>query len=111
MISLYALPPAFGLRNISPFCLKSAMALTFLKQPFELIEEADPRKAPKGKLPYMVCDGKTVPDSERILDFLDKRFDGGLYGSLTPRRNQYWSSIYRACRRTSLLDGGGKSLA
>lgn len=84
MITLYALPPAFGLRNVSPFCLKTEMALTYLNQAFELVEEPDPRKTPKGKLPYLVCDGETVADSERILGFLDDRFNGGLFGSLSP---------------------------
>ncbi len=85
MIQLYALPPAFGLRNVSPFCLKTEMALTYLKQPFQLIEEPDPRKTPKGKLPYLVKDGETVADSERIFSYLDKTFDGGLFGQLTPQ--------------------------
>lgn len=85
MIQLYALPPAFGLRNVSPFCLKTEMALTYLGQPFELIEEPDPRKTPKGKLPYLVHNGETVADSERIFEYLDKQFDGGLFGQLTPQ--------------------------
>ena len=30
MIQLYTFPEAFGLRNVSPFCLKIEMALTWL---------------------------------------------------------------------------------
>ena len=75
MITLYTLPPAFGLRNVSPFCLKIEMALTHFKLPFELICEQDPRKTPKGKLPYIVTDGETIADSELIY--------GSLYGDLT----------------------------
>ena len=85
MITLYALPPAFGLRNVSPFCLKTEMMLAHLKQPFELVEERDPRKTPKGKLPYLECDGEVIADSERILEFLDQQFDGALFGDLTPQ--------------------------
>lgn len=83
MIQLYALPPAFGLRNVSPFCLKTEMALTYLKQPFELIEEPDPRKTPKGKLPYLKHNGETIADSERIFAYLNQQFDGGLYEGLS----------------------------
>jgi len=82
MITLYTLPEAFGLRNVSPFCLKVEMALTYLKLDFDIALEADPRKAPKGKLPYMVIDGLTIADSELIFEHLDKITDGGLYGKL-----------------------------
>lgn len=84
MIKLYTLPPAFGLRNVSPFCLKVEMALTHLGIPFEHIAEPDPRKSPKGKMPYLVDDDLTIPDSELILEHLDEKSQGGLFGSLTP---------------------------
>jgi glutathione S-transferase len=83
MIKLYTFPPAFGLRNASPFCLKVEMALTWLDIPFEIIELADPRKAPKGKLPYIEIEGEVLADSELILQRLDEMTDGRLYGSLT----------------------------
>lgn len=84
MITLYTLPAAFGLRNPSPFCLKIEMALSYLNIDFEIATQADPRKAPKGKLPWLV-DGEIIPDSELILDHLDKKTNGGLFGSLTPQ--------------------------
>ena len=58
MIKLYTFPPACGLRNVSPFCLKVEMALSYLEIPFEIVEISDPRKAPKGKLPYVDIDGQ-----------------------------------------------------
>lgn len=97
MIKLYTLPPAFGLRNISPFCLKSEMALTHLKQPFEIVFEADPRKAPKGKLPYIEINGKIIADSELILAELDKTFDGGLYGDLSASQLAVGRAFTRLC--------------
>ena len=36
-------------------------------------ELADPRKAPKGKLPYLEVDGEKIPDSELIMEYLDGR--------------------------------------
>jgi glutathione S-transferase len=84
VITLYTFPEAFALRNVSPFCLKVEMALTHLGEEFEICMERDPRKSPKGKLPYIVADGVEMPDSELIFEYLDKKSDGGLYGNLTP---------------------------
>ena len=84
MIKLTIFPPAFGLRNVSPFCLKVEMALAHLKLEHEIAIEADPRKAPKGKLPYIVTDSdEVIADSEIVFDYLDKISHGGLYGHLT----------------------------
>jgi glutathione S-transferase len=83
MIKLYLLPPAFGLRNTGPFALKCEMALLHLKQEFELVPSGDPRSAPKGKMPYMDDGGTIIADSELILQHLDRKTNGGLYGHLS----------------------------
>ena len=85
-LKLVTLPPAFGMRNVSPFCLKIEMLLTSLDLPFEIGEEGDPRKAPKGKLPYLVVDGDVIADSELIAERLDKETSGSVYGSLTEKQ-------------------------
>ena len=36
MLELVTLPPAFGMRNVSPFCLKAEMLLTSLGLPFKV---------------------------------------------------------------------------
>ena len=84
MLKLVVLPAAFGVRNVSPFCLKTEMLLTSLGLPFEMSELADPRKAPKGKLPYLY-DGETcIADSELITEYLDQKTGGQVYAGLTP---------------------------
>lgn len=83
-IELVVLTPAFGLRNVSPFCLKIEMLLAALELPFEIRPEADPRQAPKGKLPFVVIDGVALADSELIAVHLDELTEGGVYGSLSP---------------------------
>lgn len=83
MIQLFTFPAAFGLRNVSPFCLKVEMALAYLGVDYEITEQFDPRKAPKGKLPYIVEDGRTIADSELILLHLDRNSGGRLYGDLS----------------------------
>ena len=95
MIKLYTFPAAFGLRNVSPFCLKVEMALVHLKLDFEIEELFDPRKAPKGKLPYIEVDGKIIADSELIFEYLDEISQGGLYGDLTPLERAHGTAFVR----------------
>ena len=82
MLKLYTLPPAFGQRNPSPFCLKVEMALTNLKLDFENKTTLELNKAPKRKAPWLDDDG-IIADSELILAHLDSKTDGGLFGQLT----------------------------
>ena len=83
MLKLVTLPPALGMRNVSPFCLKVEMLLASLDLPYELAEEGNPGKAPKGKLPYLVTDGRTIADSELIAQYLDEYTGGRVYGGLS----------------------------
>ncbi len=84
MLTLVTLPPAFGLRNVSPFCLKAEMALKHLDIPFTHEFEKDPRKAPKGKLPFLLIDGERLADSELIFERINELSGGRLYEGLTP---------------------------
>lgn len=83
MITLYTFPAAFGLRNVSPFCLKVEMALHWLGLDYQIEEMSDPRKAPKGKLPFIDVNGEKIADSEIILEYLDRSNDGKLFGNLS----------------------------
>ena len=62
---------AFGLQNVSPFCLKAEMLMTQLGLKYDIAVQADPRKAPKGKLSYLVSDGDKLPDSKLITMHID----------------------------------------
>jgi len=95
MIKLVTLPPAFGLRNVSPFCLKIEMTLKHLDLDFEHETIQDPRKAPKGKLPFLVVDGENFPDSELILPYLDKVTQGRLFGDLSPQEKAVGTAFTR----------------
>ena len=82
MIKLTVYPAAFEEPTASPFCMKSLCMLQAAGVPFEVIETGDPRKAPKGKLPFIQVDDMEVPDSEQIRAFIqtitDVDFDEGL---------------------------------
>jgi glutathione S-transferase len=81
-LTLVTLGGAFGLRNVSPFCLKIEMLMTSLGLPFDMDVQQDPRKAPKGKLPYLIAGGRTIADSELITEYLDELTGGRVYVGL-----------------------------
>ena len=70
-LTLVTLGGAFGLQNVSPFCLKAEMLMTQLGLKYDIAVQADPRKAPKGKLPYLISDGDKLPDSELFTMHID----------------------------------------
>lgn len=94
-MELVTLPPAFGLRNVSPFCLKIEMLLTHLKLEFTTSDLADPRKAPKGKLPFLHAEGQTIADSELITEFLDAHTNGAVYAGLSASQKAEGVAISR----------------
>lgn len=83
MITLCQFQPAFGLPNASPFCMKVETYLRMAALPYELAKKVDLRKAPKGKLPYIVDNGKTISDSGFILDYLKETYGDKLDQHLT----------------------------
>ena len=95
MLELVIFPAAFGMRNVSPFCLKAEMLLTSLDLPFALSEEGDPRKAPKGKLPYLIADGERLADSELIVEHLDATTQGQVYAGLSTTDKSHGLALTR----------------
>jgi glutathione S-transferase len=71
MIRLYIFPASLkGTPNPSSFCLKLEAALRLAGVPHEVCYETDPRKAPKGKLPFIEIEGRRIGDSTLVLDHL-----------------------------------------
>jgi glutathione S-transferase len=95
IMELVTLPPAFGMRNVSPFCLKVEMLLASLDIPHTLSEISDPRKAPKGKLPYLLHDEQCIADSELITEYLDQLTDGAVYKGLSPQQKAQGVALTR----------------
>lgn len=81
MIKLYGFGPAFGLPDPSQFVVKTEVLLKMAGQPYEKLR-ADPRKGPKGKIPWIDDGGRIVPDSTFIRFHLEDAhgvdFDKGL---------------------------------
>ena len=94
-IELYTLGGAFGMRSVSPFCLKLEMLLAHLELDHSLVIEPDPRKAPKGKMPWAKIDGEVFADSEIIIEVIDRRTDGLVYAGMTPQERAYGLGLVR----------------
>ncbi len=107
MIKLYQFPPAFGLPNASPFCLKLETYLRMVGLPYETVPMMDPRKAPKGKVPYIEDGAATVADTSFIIAYLKEKYGDKLAAGLGPEQQAislamqrlieehlYWANVY-----------------
>jgi len=82
MIKLIQFPPAFGLPNPSPSCMKVEILLKMAGLAYTIESASNPGKGPKGKLPAIEDDGALVGNSELIRWHLERKygvdFDKGL---------------------------------
>jgi len=72
MIELHQFRPFWDLPNASPFCMKAEAYLRFRKIPYKTIASS-PRKSPTGMIPFVVEDGKTLTDSQAIIEHFEQR--------------------------------------
>ena len=78
MIRLHQYPPMFGIPNPSPFCMKLETWLRMTGLPFEIVRVVDPRKGPKGKVPWIEDQGRTIADSAFIIEYLNRAYGAPL---------------------------------
>jgi glutathione S-transferase len=71
-IKLFQFPRMFGIPNVSPFCCKLETWLRIAGVPYEVVDTPDPRKGPKGKLPFIEDASVRIADTSRIVDHLVK---------------------------------------
>ncbi|NKB46995.1 MAG: glutathione S-transferase family protein [Legionellales bacterium] len=83
MLKLYQFSPYWGLPNASAFCLKLETYLRMSGIPYQVVSVNDPRKAPKGKLPYIRDGEQVIGDSSLIIDYLKKQYGDPLDASLS----------------------------
>ena len=98
MIKLYQFPPAYGLPNMSPFCMKVETYLRMAGVPYECPRGADIFKSPKGKMPYIEdtsAGGKIVADSTFIIDYLKATYGDKLDAHLSPHQRALGVVIQR----------------
>jgi glutathione S-transferase len=71
-IKLFQFPRRFGIPNLSPFCCKLEPWLRIAGVPYEVVETRDPRKGPRGKLPFIEDGGRRIADTSIIVEHLKK---------------------------------------
>lgn len=72
MIKLFIFPPCWGMPSSSPFCIKVEAYLKMAGFSYETVHMSDPRKGPKGKLPFIEHEGKRMGDSHLIINYLEQ---------------------------------------
>jgi glutathione S-transferase len=86
LITLYGMPSAGGLKQLSPFVVKVEMALLYLGLEYE-VEHLDPLKirsmSPTGKVPWIRMGKSTLSESDSIIAFLNSKQDADLLDDLT----------------------------
>jgi glutathione S-transferase len=71
-IRLFQFPRMLGVPNLSPYCCKLETWLRIANVPYEVVDTPDPRKGPKGKVPFIEDAGERIADSSLIIDHLIK---------------------------------------
>ncbi len=87
MIEFFKFPSAFGMRDASPFVLKLETYLRLAGVEYKTTEFGDPRKAPKGKLPFIKDGDKTIADSSIIISYLKDKYGDPLSKGLSARQH------------------------
>lgn len=71
-VKLFQFPRMFAIPNLSPFCCKLETWLRIAGVPYEVVNTPDPRKGPRGKLPFIEDGGARIADTSIIIDHLMK---------------------------------------
>lgn len=71
-IKLFQFPRMFGIPNVSPYCCKLETWLRIARIPYEVVDTPNPRKGPKGKVPFIEDAGMRIGDSSLIVDHLKR---------------------------------------
>jgi glutathione S-transferase len=82
MLTLHKGPAAFGVSDVSPFCLKLESYLRIAGIPYTA-KAAAFGKAPKGKIPFIEEDGSYLGDSQLIIDHLKRKHGDTLDAKLS----------------------------
>lgn len=70
MIKLFQFPRMFAIPNLSPFCCKMETWLRIAGLEYEVVDTPNPRRGPKGKLPFIEDGDQRIADTSVIIDHL-----------------------------------------
>ena len=83
MIEFFKFPENFAMRDASPFVLKLETYLRLAGLDYKTTIISDPRKAPKGKLPYIKDKAQTIADSSLCIQYLKQTYGDPLGDGLS----------------------------
>lgn len=104
---VHQIPAGWGLPSVGPFCLKLDAYLRIVGIPYRAVVDATPFRGPKGKLPWIEHEGRTIGDSGFIVEYLESRYGCDANAALSPadrgvaralrrliEENLYWTLVY-----------------
>lgn len=97
MIELHQFNPIAGIPNASPFCMKVETYFRLSATDYKHVMLADPRKAPKGKAPYIRDGEKVVTDSHFIITYLKNTYGDPLGEGLSEDARALHLALARLC--------------
>lgn len=71
-VKVFQFPRMFAIPNLSPFCCKLETWLRIAGVPYEVVDTPDPRKGPRGKVPFIDDGGTRIPDTTHIIEHLKR---------------------------------------
>jgi len=98
VIELYQFAPAWGM-NLSPFCLKVEIYCQLAGIPYEA-RSTMPFKGPRGKLPYIIDQSRSVPDSGKIIEYLKAMYGDRLDAQLSEEERAMGHLLRRVCEES-----------
>ncbi|MEX2474259.1 glutathione S-transferase family protein [Marinobacter sp.] len=98
MIELYQFAPAWGI-NLSPFCLKVEIYCQLAGIPYET-RSTLPLKGPRGKLPFIIDQSNTVPDSGKIIEYLKETCGDPLDAQLSEEGRAMGHMLRQVCEES-----------
>jgi glutathione S-transferase len=108
MLTLYQTQRAWQVPNISPFCAKLETYLRIANIPYQIAGDQLPwKRAPQGKVPYILFEGRLIGDSSQVIAHLKERLGDTVDGHLdasergrghliqrTLEEGLYWTIVY-----------------
>ncbi len=90
---LYVYPEIWGLRSLSPFCIKVYVFMKYHQIDFDVKVINNPAKGPRNKLPYIFLEDKVYPDSNLIIEKLISVYKIKDYLNVIPEEQVYMDMI------------------
>jgi len=94
MIKLHQFAPAWDVPNLSNFCVKVETYLKMAGLPYKVVRTI-PLKGPKGKLPFIEDNGKSIGDSRFIIEYLKETYGDKVDEHLTTEQEAVSNAMQR----------------